>query len=195
MANLNRVLLIGNCTRDPDQRFTPKGTAVTEISLAINRVFKGENDEKKGGGHICRRDALGTSGRDSRSVPKERKTRLHRGSPTTRLMGRQADRPEEVTLARCRREYPVAWLPPRRRKFVPYSFTGTCRTGSSPDGSSPTGSHKSAGSGFGRRARRYTLLNKTAARGYVQPTIPWRFTCLCWNIPDGRKNGLTLRNR
>ena len=47
MANLNRVLLIGNCTRDPDQRFTPKGTAVTEIGLAINRVFKGENDEKK----------------------------------------------------------------------------------------------------------------------------------------------------
>jgi single-strand DNA-binding protein len=47
MANLNRVLLIGNCTRDPDQRFTPKGTAVTEIGLAINRIFKGENDEKK----------------------------------------------------------------------------------------------------------------------------------------------------
>ena len=47
MASLNRVLLIGNCTRDPDQRFTPKGTAVTEIGLAINRVFKGENDEKK----------------------------------------------------------------------------------------------------------------------------------------------------
>src|ERR1700730_17069166 len=47
MANLNRVLLIGNCTRDPDQRLTPKGTAVTEIGLAINRVYKGENEEKK----------------------------------------------------------------------------------------------------------------------------------------------------
>jgi single-strand DNA-binding protein len=39
MANLNRVLLIGNLTRDPDVRHTPKGTAVAEIGIAINRVI------------------------------------------------------------------------------------------------------------------------------------------------------------
>jgi len=39
MANLNRVLLIGNLTRDPEVRHTPKGTAVAEIGLAINRVL------------------------------------------------------------------------------------------------------------------------------------------------------------
>jgi len=47
MANLNRVLLIGNLTRDPELRYTPKGTAVTEIGLAVNRVYSGEDGEKK----------------------------------------------------------------------------------------------------------------------------------------------------
>jgi single-strand DNA-binding protein len=45
MANLNRVLLIGNVTRDPELRYTPKGTPVTEIGVAINRVYT-TNDEK-----------------------------------------------------------------------------------------------------------------------------------------------------
>src|SRR4051812_48019158 len=39
MASLNRVLLIGNCTRDPEIRHPPKGTAVAELGLAINRVL------------------------------------------------------------------------------------------------------------------------------------------------------------
>jgi single-strand DNA-binding protein len=47
MANLNRVLLIGNLTRDPEIRYTPKGTPVTEIALAVNRVYSGEDGEKK----------------------------------------------------------------------------------------------------------------------------------------------------
>jgi single-strand DNA-binding protein len=47
MANLNRVLLIGNLTRDPELRYTPKGTAVTEIGLAVNRVYTGEDGERK----------------------------------------------------------------------------------------------------------------------------------------------------
>ena len=47
MANLNRVLLIGNLTRDPEVRYTPKGTAVAEIGLAINRIYSGEDGEKK----------------------------------------------------------------------------------------------------------------------------------------------------
>ena len=47
MANLNRVLLIGNLTRDPEIRYTPKGTAVAEVSLAINRFTQSDNGEKK----------------------------------------------------------------------------------------------------------------------------------------------------
>ncbi len=47
MANLNRVHLIGNLTRDPEMRYTPKGTAVADIGLAINRSWKNDDDEKK----------------------------------------------------------------------------------------------------------------------------------------------------
>jgi single-strand DNA-binding protein len=46
MANLNRVLLIGNLTREVDLRYTPKGTPVAEITLAINRVSKSEDGTK-----------------------------------------------------------------------------------------------------------------------------------------------------
>jgi single-strand DNA-binding protein len=47
MANLNKVMLMGNLTRDPEVRYTPKGTAVAELGLAINRVYSAENGEKR----------------------------------------------------------------------------------------------------------------------------------------------------
>ncbi len=47
MANLNKVMLIGNLTRDPELRHTPKGTAVAELGLAINRVWKDEQNQKQ----------------------------------------------------------------------------------------------------------------------------------------------------
>ncbi len=47
MANLNKVMLIGNLTRDPELRHTPKGHAVSEISLAINRNWTNEQGQKQ----------------------------------------------------------------------------------------------------------------------------------------------------
>jgi len=47
MASLNKVMLIGNCTRDPEIRYTPKGTAVTELGLAVNRRYTADNGEKR----------------------------------------------------------------------------------------------------------------------------------------------------
>jgi single-strand DNA-binding protein len=47
MANLNKVMLIGNLTRDPELRYTPKGTAVADISLAINRVWNNDQGQKQ----------------------------------------------------------------------------------------------------------------------------------------------------
>ncbi len=43
MPNLNQVNLIGNLTRDPELRVTPKGAAICQFSLAINRKFKDES--------------------------------------------------------------------------------------------------------------------------------------------------------
>ena len=42
---INRVILVGNLTRDPELRYIPSGTAVTEIGLAINDRRKGANGE------------------------------------------------------------------------------------------------------------------------------------------------------
>jgi len=39
-ASLNRVILIGNLTADPEMRYTPGGTARTRFSIAINRQYK-----------------------------------------------------------------------------------------------------------------------------------------------------------
>src|ERR1035437_1780759 len=47
MANFNKVILIGNLTRDPELRYTPKGTAIAKIGLAVNRVWTNEAGEKK----------------------------------------------------------------------------------------------------------------------------------------------------
>lgn len=45
--SLNKVMLIGNLTRDPELRYTPSGTAVCTIGLATNRTWTTENGEKK----------------------------------------------------------------------------------------------------------------------------------------------------
>jgi len=47
MASFNKVILLGNLTRDPEVRYTPKGTAVTEIGMAMNRTYTAENGEKR----------------------------------------------------------------------------------------------------------------------------------------------------
>ena len=47
MANFNKVILAGNLTRDPELRYTPKGTAIASFGLAINRTWKSETGETK----------------------------------------------------------------------------------------------------------------------------------------------------
>ncbi len=47
MASFNKVLLIGNLTKDPELRYTPQGTAVVNLRMAVNRKFKDKNQELK----------------------------------------------------------------------------------------------------------------------------------------------------
>ena len=47
MPNLNKVQLMGNITRDPEVRYTPKGTAVTDIGLAINRNYSTDDGDRR----------------------------------------------------------------------------------------------------------------------------------------------------
>ena len=45
MASYNRVLLMGNLTRNPEIRYTPSGTAVADLGLAVNESFKNKAGE------------------------------------------------------------------------------------------------------------------------------------------------------
>jgi single-strand DNA-binding protein len=47
MASFNKVILIGNLTRDIELKHLPKGTAVCNLSLAVNRRWKTESGEEK----------------------------------------------------------------------------------------------------------------------------------------------------
>jgi single-strand DNA-binding protein len=47
MSSYNKVILVGNLTRDPELRYTPKGTAVANLGLAVNRKWTTESGEKK----------------------------------------------------------------------------------------------------------------------------------------------------
>ena len=47
MANLNKVMIIGNLTADPEVRTTPRGNSVAELRLAVNRVSSGPNEGER----------------------------------------------------------------------------------------------------------------------------------------------------
>ena len=46
-ASFNKVILVGNLTRDPEIRYTPKGSAVCDLGLAVNRQYSLEGGEKR----------------------------------------------------------------------------------------------------------------------------------------------------
>ena len=47
MANLNKVMIIGNLTADPEVRTTPRGNSVAELRLAVNRISSGPNEGER----------------------------------------------------------------------------------------------------------------------------------------------------
>lgn len=47
MANFNKVILAGNLTRDPELRYTPNGSAIAKIGLAINRTWRDQSGEQR----------------------------------------------------------------------------------------------------------------------------------------------------
>jgi len=47
IPDLNKVFLAGRLTRDPELRYTPQGTAVCRLGLAVSRFYKGRDGERK----------------------------------------------------------------------------------------------------------------------------------------------------
>jgi single-strand DNA-binding protein len=74
MADLNKVMLIGNLTRDPEVRYTPKGAAVADLGLAINSSYKTQDGQLKD--EVCYVDVV-TWGRQAETC----KEYLTKGSP------------------------------------------------------------------------------------------------------------------
>jgi len=90
MANLNKVLIIGNLTRDPELRYTPGGTAVANLRLATNRRYKDKAGELKQ--EVC---YLTVVAWDKQAEVCNQY--LHKGSPLFvegRLQSRQWDGPD-----------------------------------------------------------------------------------------------------
>src|SRR4029078_8922143 len=47
MSSFNKVILLGNLTRDPEVRYTPKGSAVCDLGIAVNSTYTLDNGEKR----------------------------------------------------------------------------------------------------------------------------------------------------
>ena len=52
MASFNKVILLGNLTRDPEVRYTPNGSAVANFSIAVNRKYKQGEETKEEVGYL-----------------------------------------------------------------------------------------------------------------------------------------------
>lgn len=55
MTSFNKVILMGNLTRDPEMRYTPNGTAVTTLGLAINRRYRQGEEQRE---EVCYVDVV-----------------------------------------------------------------------------------------------------------------------------------------
>ena len=107
MANFNKVLLMGNLTRDPQLRYLPNQMAVCDFGLACNRKLADAAGRGPRRGHVRRLHGVGQAGRDHQPVLPEGQADLHRGPAEVRHLGRQAGRRQAQQALGRRRELPV----------------------------------------------------------------------------------------
>lgn len=62
MPSFNKVILAGNLCGDPEVRYTPKGTPVSRVSIAVNRSWKGEDGQTREEVTFVNCDAWGRTG-------------------------------------------------------------------------------------------------------------------------------------
>ena len=93
MASLNKVLLIGNLTRPPELRYTPSGTAVADLRLAVNRNYTTQSGEKREETCFLTVVVWGKQAEIVRRVSRQGQSGLRRGPAADARLGRQG-RPE-----------------------------------------------------------------------------------------------------
>ena len=87
-TNINRVVLTGNLTRDPELRSTPSGTSVCSLRLAFNTRRKDAHGRVGGQAQLLRRHRLGRAGRELRPVPAPRAARSRSTAASSGASGR-----------------------------------------------------------------------------------------------------------
>ena len=112
MASYNRVILVGNLTADPELRYIPSGTAVTEW-VGRERPPQDRQRRMDRRDDVRRRHALGPHGRSRQRVPEQGLERADRRSAEARHLGK--GRQEELQAPRRRRPHANARRSRRRR--------------------------------------------------------------------------------
>ena len=92
MANLNKVLLLGNVTRDPEVRYTPKGSAVCDLGVAVNRGYTTDSGEKREEVTFVDVTLWGRTAEVASEYLKKRQTGFHRRTLTNGQVGTTTNR-------------------------------------------------------------------------------------------------------
>ena len=108
MANLNKVLLLGNVTRDPEVRYTPKGSAVCDLGVAVNRAYTTDSGEKREEVTFVDVTLWGRTAEVASEYPEKRQTGFHRRAAANGHVGRQANWTEANAPARSGRKHATA---------------------------------------------------------------------------------------
>ena len=87
-TNINRVVMTGNLTRDPELRSLPSGTSVCRLRVAVQHAPQGRRDRRVGRqAQLLRRHGLGRAGRELRPVPRQGPPGRHRRPPRVARVG------------------------------------------------------------------------------------------------------------
>lgn len=118
MASYNKVILVGNLTRDPEVRYTPSGTAVAEVGLAVNRTwFDRQSNEKREETTFVDVTLWGRQAEVARRIPRQGTLGPHRRPPAAGYVGRPRNRQKTLQAQGRRREHADARRPRRRRRW------------------------------------------------------------------------------
>ena len=175
MANFNKVILVGNLTRDPQLKYLPSQMAVVEFGLAVNRKFKTQTGEDREEVPSSIAPASARPARSSTSIA-EGQADLHRGPAEVRHLGRQARRRQAHRSTRRRRKLPVHRRTRRRKAAVARSRTwrrrkpaATIRTASASDPPPQRGRRSNRASPARSKPRRPS--NRSAKNNSLRKTI------------------------
>ena len=106
MASFNKVILLGNLTRDPELRYTPKGTAVAKLGLAVNRVWRDAEGQQQDETTFVDVDAFGKQAETlGRYMQKGAQSSLRAASSSTSGRTKTLDNAEASSVSSLRNTF------------------------------------------------------------------------------------------